>query len=492
MNQRFSSLSRRTVVLGLALALAACAPARLERPANLRADVPLQGLEVSTTGQWPAQDWWRHYGDPQLDQLVDMALKGSPDLAQAQSRVATAQQSVRIAAAQAGLRIDGSAQVARQRLSEHGLIPSQFLGFTWYNQADLGVQLQYDFDWWGKKRNTIDAALDQARAAQAEHAAAALALQSSVADTYFGFLADRQRALLAGELVANAERMERIAALRVKHGVDLPDTVQQARSQAASARQAKVAYEGSAAIRRAALATLAGVSPAELPALSDRALPAVDGSLPAGASVDLIARRPDIAASRWQVEAALKQTDVARAQFFPDFSLTAMAGLSSIDVDKVFTGGSRVFGLTPAVHLPIFEGGALQASYGYSKSQLDAAVAQYNATVIAAARDVATQALGARQVADRRVQQAEQVDAASRMVATSDARARQGVRDAREALAARAQLIQQRDGDLDLQGQALSADVALAKALGGGYRANTDTDTADTRTDTTSHGAAQP
>jgi len=490
MTQAFSSLRRGALALGLGLALAACAPARVERPANLRADVPLQGIDVPATGQWPAQDWWRHYDDPQLDRLIDMALKGSPDLAQARSRVDTAQQSVRIAAAQAGLRIDGSAQVARQRLSENGMIPTKFLGFTWYNQADLGVQLQYDFDWWGKKRNSVDAALDQARSAQAQHAAAALALQSSVADTYFGFLADRQRALLAGELVANAERMERIATLRVKQGVDLSDTVQQARSQVASARQAKVAYEGSAAIRRAALATLVGVAPANLPALADRPLPAVDGALPANASVDLIARRPDIAASRWQVEAALKQTDVARAQFFPDFSISAMAGLSSIDMDKVFTGSSRVFGLTPALHLPIFEGGALEANYGYSKSELDAAVAQYNATVIAAARDVATQALSARQVADRRVQQAAQVDAATRMVATSDARARQGVRDAREALGARAQLIQQRDGDIELQGQALSADVALAKALGGGFRA--DTGAADTRTDSTSQGTAQP
>ena len=89
--------------------------------------------------------------------------------------------------------------MARQRLSDHGLIPSQFLGFTWYNQADLGVQLQYDFDWWGKKRATVEAALDQAHAAEAQRSAAALAIQYAVADTYFGWQADQTRLQLADQ-----------------------------------------------------------------------------------------------------------------------------------------------------------------------------------------------------------------------------------------------------------------------------------------------------
>jgi multidrug efflux system outer membrane protein len=183
------------------------------------------------------------------------------------------------------------------------------------------------------------------------------------------------------------------------------------------------------------------------------------------------------------VEAALKQTDEARAQFFPDVSISAMAGLSSIDqpppalfgggsgsLGNLFKAGSRVFNLTPAIHLPIFEGGRLKAAYGVSRAQLDDAVAQYNAVVTDAARDVATQALGAEQIADRRRQQAQQVEADHRLVATAQARARQGVRDAREGLAATAQLLQQEDAAVSLHAQALSTDLALIKALGGGYR----------------------
>ncbi len=484
MNHSPSRPARLILSAALAIAVAGCAlaPAKIKHPA-LRDDVPLAGLQVPTRAGWPAADWWRAYHDPQLDTLMALALKQSPSLTEAHSRVQTAEQSVRLAAAQAGLSINGSAQVTRQRLSEHGMIPPQFLGFTWYNQADLGVQLQYDFDWWGKKRAAIDAALDQAHAAEAQHSAAALTIENAVADTYFGWLADQARLELARKAVATQQQLLQIARLRVKQGVDEPDTVQQSASNLAAAQQMQVAIDSSAQIRKVALAALLGVSPADLPDLQPRALPAINGALPANARLDLIARRPDIAASRWQVEAALRQTDQARAQFFPDISISAMAGLSSTnqgapamfgggssgDLMNVFSPSSRVFSLAPAIHLPIFEGGRLKAAYGVSRAQLDAAVAQYNAVVTDAARDVATQALGAEQIAARRKQQARQVQAEQQLVDSAQARVRQGVRDARASLAATAQWLQQKDTAINLHAQALTTDLALIKALGGGY-----------------------
>ncbi len=461
---------RAMLAVLIAITLAGCAvPARLLAP-DLGDDVPLAGLQAPARAGWPAAQWWRQYHDPQLDDLMDRATRQSPDLALAQSRVNQAEQSARLAAAQLGLSVNGSAQVSRQRLSDHGLIPSQFLGFSWYNQADLGAQLKYDFDWWGKKRATLEAALDQARAAEAQRSAAALALQYAVADTYFGWQADQARLQLANQLLAAQRQLGQIAELRVKQGVDLPDEAQKARAQLAAVQEMRVALEGSAKIRRVSLASLLGVSPEQLPELQPRPLPRVDEGIPANAALDLIARRPDIAASRWQVEAALRQTDAARAEFFPDFSISAMAGLSSIDLGKLFTAGSRTFSLTPALHLPIFNGGALKANYGVSKAQLEAAIAQYDSTVLNAARDVATQALGAQQIAARRVAQRARVEAQRQLLANARARATQGVRDARESLVAKAQWLQQRDAAVQLQAQAVATDLALVKALGGGYR----------------------
>ncbi len=458
------------LALALVLALGGCvsAPPKSAPPA-LRDDVPLAGLQAATRAGWPATDWWTRYGDPQLDRLIDQAMQQAPDLALAQSRIRSAEASARLAAAQLGLSVNGSAQIARQRMSEHGLIPSRFLGFTWYNQADLGVQLQYDFDWWGKKRAAVEAALDQAHAAAAQQSAAALAIQYAVADTYFGWQADQARLQLVDRMLDATAQLLHIAELRVKQGVDLPDEVDKVRAQQAALRQMRAAVDGSAQIRQVALASLLGVAPAQLPSLDARALPQTRGGVPENARLDLLARRADIAASRWQVESALRQTDAARAAFYPDISITAMAGLSSIDLGKLLTAGSRTFSVAPALHLPIFNAGSLKANYGLSQAQLQGAVAQYNSTVIAAAREVATQALGAEQLAARRAEQQVELRANERLLQNARARLRQGIRDARESLAAQVQLLQQRDAAVQLHAQALTTDLALIKALGGGY-----------------------
>jgi multidrug efflux system outer membrane protein len=256
----------------------------------------------------------------------------------------------------------------------------------------------------------------------------------------------------------------------VRQGVDLPDTLQQASAQLAAARQMRVALDGSAQIRKVTLASLLGVAPANLPALEVHALPGVGAGIPADAGLDLVVRRPDITASLWQVQAALRHIDVARAEFYPDVSINALAGVSSIDMGKLLTAGSRVFALTPALHLPIFNSGTLQANYALSKAQLAAAVAQYDGAVLTAAREVGTEALAAQQIAAQRHEQQAEVNADAALVRSAQARASQGVRDAREQLAATAQWLLRSDEATQLHAQALSTDLALIKSLGGGYR----------------------
>lgn len=472
--RRAKALGRSAISVALLALLGACAaaPPKLASP-QLRDHAPLAGLPSGAHAGWPSAQWWKAYDDPQLDRLIDIGVRQAPDLALARSRLQSAQQSVRLAAAQAGLSINGSAQFARQRITDNGLIPSRFLGFSWYNQADLGVQFDYHFDWWGKQRAAINAALDQAHAAEAERSAAAMALQNAIADTYFGWQADQARLQVANQAVRSQQRLSGIYALRLKQGVDLPDEAQRAAIQLAATREQQIAIAGSAQVRRTALAALLGVAPAQLPDLQILPLPEPSQGLPTNARLDLISRRPDIAASRWRVEAALRQTDAARAAFFPDVSISALAGLSSIDIGKFLTAGSRVFSAAPALHLPIFNGGQLKAAYGATRAQLDGAVAQYDATVIKAAREVAIQALITQQLAARRQQQEQQQNANRRLLAMAQARARQGVRDLRESLAAHAALLQQQDSALRLHAQALSTELDLINALGGGYRAPT-------------------
>jgi multidrug efflux system outer membrane protein len=462
--------SRRCAFAVIVLLSAACAglPPK-EKPVQLSSAAPLDGLDAAGGGEWPATEWWKRYQDPTLDRLIELAIASSPTLANAHARFDSARQSVRIAGAASGVRVDASADIDRQRLSDNGLFPPQLLGFHWYNQSDLGLQATYTFDWWGKQRDSVEAAMDQAHAAQADRSAAALMLESSIADTYFGWQADQSRIALAHERAQTVEREGAIAAARVRADLDAADSNDRSDLALAAAREQIAALEGSAKLRVVALAALVGRSIAELPALQARPLPAPSGNLPDDVKIDLIARRADITASRWRVEAAERNRDSARAEFFPDITINALLGLSSIDVGRLLEYGSRVPQASAAIHLPIFDAGRLTARYGATQAAIDSAVAGYQDTLVGAARDVAMQASTRAQIAAQRTQRVLEVDAAQQLQSSAAARVRQGIIDSRAELTASESLIEQRDALLQLDAAALSADIALQRALGGGY-----------------------
>ncbi len=439
------------------------------KPVQLTNSVPLEGLEAATDGDWPAPDWWKRYQDPTLDELIALGGANSPSLATAHARYDSARQSVRLAAAESGAHIDASTDADRQRVSENGVFPPRLLGFTWYDQFDLGLQASYTFDWWGKQRNAVEAAMDQAHAAQADRSAAALMLASSIADTYFGWQADQNRLVLAREKEAAVEAVGKVAVARVRADLDSPDELSNSELALAAAREQTAALEGSAKLRVVALAALVGRSIGELPALVAKPLPSFRGVLPDQVKIDLMARRADITASRWRVESARKSLAAARADFFPDVTLNALLGLSSLDVGRLLEYGSRVPQVSAAIHLPIFDSGRLKARYGGAQAAIDSAVSSYQDTVIGAAREVAAQATTLAQIEAQRRQRAQEVAAALRLKNSAAARVRQEINDSRSELMATASWIEQRDALMQLDAAALSADVGLQRALGGGY-----------------------
>ncbi|NNM60743.1 MAG: efflux transporter outer membrane subunit [Steroidobacteraceae bacterium] len=437
-------------------------------PVRLADSLPLGAL-AAPRGGWPSSHWWRRYRDPTLDRLVAMALASSPSLASAHARFDSARQGVRIAAAASGARVDFAGDLARQRLSNHGLIPASLLGFAWYNQADLGLQARYTFDWWGKQRDLVEAAADRARVAQAERSAAALALASAVTDSYFGWQADQSRLVIARAALNAAERTRAIAVARVRAGLDPAEEVSQGDIDVAAARGRIAALRGSANLRVVALAALIGRPRSTLPVLAARPLPRVALRIPRDVRIDLLARRPDIAASRWLVDAAQSRSASARADFLPDISIDALAGLSSVDIGKLLQYGSRDPLASVALHLPIFDSGMLRARYGVTRAQLHAAVDRYDQTLIAAARDVATQAASLEALAAERAEQRLGVEAARRLYVSATALVRQGLSDRRGQIEAQLRLLEQRDRLVQLDAAALTADAALQTALGGGY-----------------------
>jgi multidrug efflux system outer membrane protein len=456
-----------TVFVALSVGCAGLPPKH--KPVQLSDSAPLEGVEAAGGGDWPVQEWWNRYQDSTLDQLIALGGANSPTLATAHARYDSARQSVRLAAAESGAHLDASAAADRQRLSDNGVFPPRLLGFTWYNQFDLGLQASYTFDWWGKQRDAVEAAMDQAHAAQADRSAAALMLASSIADSYFGWQSDQNRLLLAREKEIAVASQSKVTAARVQAELDSADELNSSDLALAAAREQVAALEGSAKLRVVALAALVGRPINELPPLTVKPLPSFPGVLPDNVRIDLISRRADITASRWRVEAAEKSLASARAEFFPDVTVNALLGLSSLDVGKLLEYGSRVPQVNAAIHLPIFDAGRLKARYGGATAAIDSAVSNYQDTVISAARDVATQATTRAQIDAERTQRARQVEAALRMKNSAAARVRQGLNDSRSELMATESWIDQRDALLQLDAAALSADVALQRALGGGY-----------------------
>jgi multidrug efflux system outer membrane protein len=464
-----SANSWRPAVLVMAVSVAACAGLPPKPQAvQLSTDAPLTDLDDGS-GAWPAKDWWQQYHDATLNQLVDMALASSPTLATAHARFDSARQSVRIAGAATGARVTADGDGERQRLSDNWVVPPNLLPFHWYNQFDLGLHATYAFDWWGKQRDSVEAAIDEAHASQADRSAAALVLASSVADTYFGWQADQSRLVLARERESAVLYEGTIAAARIRADLDPADDVHRTDAALADIREQIAALEGSAKLRVVAVAALVGRSEAELPPFTAKPLPAIVGGLPNDVKIDLIARRADITASRWRVEAAERNRDMARAEFFPDISINALIGVQSVDIGKLLEYSSRVPSVTGAVHLPLFDSGRLKGQYGATQAAIDSAVASYQDSVVSAAREVATQVATRSQIEAQRRQRMIELDAATQLKSSAAARVRQGVVDFRTELTATERWIEQRDALLQLDAAALSADIDLQRALGGGY-----------------------
>jgi multidrug efflux system outer membrane protein len=448
-----------TSLLAPALLLAACVtlPPKTPQP-TLRPTAPVVAAPASTpTGQWPEARWWLRYQDDTLTTLIERALEHAPSMAAAAARFDSAQQQLRLADAARGVQIDASATARRERLSDNGMLSPAFLGFNWYAQVDLGARARYSLDWWGRQRAEIAAAV-AARSPpgpgrRGRHWPLRSRTRTSAGD-------DQARLALARERLELADHQLRITSARVGAGLDRDDAAQRATAQRADAQEQVALIEGATGLRRVVLAALTGCAPADLPPLAARPLPATSASLPQDLGIDLIGRRADITASRWRVEAAFEGVKAARAEFLPDISLNALAALSSIDYGKLFEAGSRAPAVGAAVHLPVFDSGALRAQHAARRATLRAAVANYDATLITAAREVGQQ-LVLRQQIDARMN-ARTAQAGARPVAAAGRRVQQGLGDIRPQLDAARSMLEQRAANSS-SGRAVAADIALIR-----------------------------
>lgn len=463
------SLPLRAAACALALALTACVTLPPDRHAVAeRAIAPTLAEVALPPGAWPSTAWWRDYHDSTLDALVTQALASYPSLASARARIEQASAAVSTQRAQSGAQLGLDVSLARQRYSANGLFPEPIGGNT-YNDVAVQLKGSYDFDWWGRHRAQTAAALGEANARQAELAQAQQVLAAAVAHSYFDlhFVQARQSSVAQQRASASAIGAERTR--RVRAGLARSDEVRAAELDLAKLEQLDAQLDSAAGQLRAALRALVGAD-AALPAVPAASLMSTPPhTLPARMGMELLARRPDLQAAHWRVEAALGRTDAARAAFYPDFNLNGALGLDAVSLARLLRAGSLTTLIGSAVQLPLFDNGRLDAALSGVRAQRDEAISEYNQAVVNAVRDVAQQAAvlhGFDQELAR--QGVARASAASQLDAMRQ-RARAGMADQASVLQATLALQAQDDAALQLRQAQRSAEISLTQALGGGY-----------------------
>jgi multidrug efflux system outer membrane protein len=191
--------------------------------------------------------------------------------------------------------------------------------------------------------------------------------------------------------------------------------------------------------------------------------------MPSSLGIELLARRPDLQAARARVEAALSRIEVSKAAFYPDISITGAVGLDSLSVDKLLEYSSRTPFIGATLTLPLFNSATLQAQLGIVREQRNELIADYNQSVINAIRDVAQAGASLQGLEQQQREQAAATQLARDKLRSAQARFNQGLGDNSSLLNAQLAVFGQHDQDLQIQSQALLSQVALIKALGGGY-----------------------
>jgi NodT family efflux transporter outer membrane factor (OMF) lipoprotein len=472
---RIESTPLRAGVALLALAtvlLAGCANPGGIRPKETLADAAIYGA-TPTQMPWPAARWWNEYGDPALDRLIDQALAGQPTLKTVQARLQLARAAADAAGATRLPRVDGTADLTDQRFSENGIFPPPLAGSTaWLNNAQ--VTASWELDLFGRQRAALESSIGQLRAAQADVQAARVQLAGNVATAYFNLAALIEARDVATQSQRQRDQVLALVRQRIAAGLDTVVELRQAEGLIAQSRVEIEALDETIGRARHALAELSGQNPRALDTFAPTLAAVRSRPLPDGLPADLIGRRADLVAQRWRVEATLRDVDVARAQFYPNVSLTAFIGLSSLGLDRFLEAGARTYGAGPALRLPIFDAGRLRANLSARSADVDAAVEGYNAALLRALREVADELTSLQSLERQRRAQDDATAAADSAFELARQRYEAGLGNFLVVLTAQTNVLAQRRAATDLKARHLASEVALSRALGGGFEIEPD------------------
>ncbi|HUW98331.1 MAG TPA: efflux transporter outer membrane subunit [Acidiferrobacter sp.] len=454
----------QTLLLGIPLLSGCTVGPRFHTP---RVTVPARYASAPQDAPpaWPSSTWWRGFGSPALNSLIQEAEQHNFTIriAVAQLQAANAQVEVVGAPLLPTLGANVSGQWQRAPRSNPPTPTS--------HQFGAAIQTSYELDFWGKNRDSLRAAEANAAASRFNRDTIALTAVSAVATTWFQILADRNALRIGLRNLAVAENLLTQLKAELNAGTTDAVTVAQQAALVASERATIPTLRSQLQQETLGLGILVGKPPELLAAPSgDIAALTVPKIVP-GLPAHLLRRRPDIARAEANLVAANANVRGAIASFFPNINLTGSAGWSSAALNTLLAPGSLLLSAAAAIDQPLFEGGALTGNLAVSRATYRENVAVYEQTVVQAFTDVDTALVDLHYATEQQRRAAEAVNEARAALAAVRAQLAAGIIDVSAVLIAEETLLTDENSYTQAQLARLDAAVDLYKALGGGWHA---------------------
>jgi outer membrane protein, multidrug efflux system len=428
-------------------------------PASLGVPQRYYGAAGEAVSPQELAAWWRQFGDPQLDSLIQQAIAGNLDLAVAAARLRQARESVVQARAGRLPTVDASGGVG-QSFDTDGNSDTNL---------SLGADAAWEADLFGGISRGIEAARADEQGAAFDLAAVQVAIVGEVATNYIEARLAQARLANARETLGIADENLEIADWRLQAGLVSSIDVEQARGQRAQTAATIPSLEQSFASATYRLAVLTGQAPGAVTAAltAPRAIPEAPAAIAVGIPADALRQRPDVRSAERDLAAATARIGVAEAQLRPGLRLTGNIGTSALSVGGLLDAitGS----IFASLGAPLFDGGRLRSQVRSQEAVTEAAYATYRQSVLTALEDVENGlvALQTAQGREREFQVA--LDAANNQAILARSSYRAGLTDFQTLLEAERALISARDGISSSQADRALAVVQLYRALGGGW-----------------------
>jgi len=462
----------RILCLALAASLAGCAVGPDYRRPSLPEGVSAPAFKES--GAWKtaapatvdaAHPWWTGFGDPRLDALIEEANGANQSLRLAEAQYREAQALVQNA--QAGwaptLGLDLSGQRARSQNSTGATVEGKTHAWS--------LQAAWEPDLWGRVRRAVEGAADSAQASDADLAAARLAVQAAVANDYIQLrMTDAQQRLYDRTIEAYRKslqitRSQYRAGVVTRADVDLADTtLQSTQALALDTQLTRRQLEH-------AIAVLLGKTPSQFSIAADDSLPSLP-AVPMAVPSELLERRPDIAGAERRAASANAGIGYAQAAYYPSLSLSAAGGFAGAGFGNWFAAPGKVWALGAAVAQNLFDGGQRNAQVAQARAAFDASSASYRQTVLAGFQEVEDNLAALDLLAQERQVQDGAVASARNAERVSLSQFRAGTTTYLAVITSQTLALNNERTALQLQSRQFAAQVALVKALGGGWDAS--------------------